>query len=325
MFVEEVGEVAQAPAPVPLERVKPFLDAGEWRGREVVEPLLPAPLLGDELRLAQHPEVLGHGRAAEPEQLDDLAHGTRPAPQRVKDLTAHGIREGGEGIGGHAPRIRRDFPTYQVGPSARDSGDDATDGFPDPFLFWDAAAFRSAGGGGRVADRFEWPDDDYTRLLAEHGDRLTRLAFLLTGNRADAEDAVQDAVISVAGQWRRIAKSSPVGYLRTAVTRRAIDIVRRRRSLPLDELLDLGTADTGYLRLEADLEFVRLLQELPEKQRAVLVLRYHQQLDDRDIGRVLGCTAATVRSQASRALAKLREGAAPSAVVAEPIRGGGPA
>jgi RNA polymerase sigma-70 factor (sigma-E family) len=157
-----------------------------------------------------------------------------------------------------------------------------------------------------VGGGFEWPDDDYTRLLAEHGERLVRLAFLLTGSRADAEDAVQDAVISVAGQWRRIAKTSPVGYLRTAVTRRAIDIVRRRRNLPLDELLDLGSTDTGYLRLEADLEFTRLLQELPERQRAVLVLRYHQQLDDREIGRVLGCTTATVRSQASRGLAKLR-------------------
>lgn len=156
---------------------------------------------------------------------------------------------------------------------------------------------------------FDWPDDQYTSLLAEHGERLVRLAFLLTGNRADAEDAVQDAVISVAGQWARMSKSSPIGYLRTAVTRRAIDIVRKRRHLPLDELLDLGRPDAGYLRLEGDLEFTRMLQELPEKQRAVLVLRYHQQLDDREIARVLGCTQATVRSQASRGLAKLRAGA----------------
>jgi RNA polymerase sigma-70 factor (sigma-E family) len=153
---------------------------------------------------------------------------------------------------------------------------------------------------------FEWPDEEYTSLLAEHGERLARLAFLLTGNRADAEDAVQDAVISVARNWQAMSKQSPVGYLRTAVTRRAIDIVRKRRHLPLDELLDLGRPDAGYLRLEGDIEFTRLLQELPEKQRAVLVLRYHQQLDDREIARVLGCTQATVRSQASRGLAKLR-------------------
>jgi len=172
-----------------------------------------------------------------------------------------------------------------------------------------------------VGSGFEWPDDDYTRLLAEHGERLTRLAFLLTGNRSDAEDAVQDAVISVAGQWRRIAAGSPVGYLRTAVTRRAIDIVRRRRNLPLDAALDLGRPDSGYLRLEGDIEFTRMLQELPEKQRAVLVLRYHQQLDDRDIGRILGCTAATVRSQASRGLAKLRERAG-SGSGARSIQGG---
>ncbi|WP_162940041.1 RNA polymerase sigma factor [Gryllotalpicola protaetiae] len=166
---------------------------------------------------------------------------------------------------------------------------------------------------------FEWPDEEYTSLLAEHGERLTRLAYLLTGNRADAEDAVQDAVISVARNWRAMSKQSPVGYLRTAVTRRAIDIVRKRRHLPLDELLDLGRPDAGFLRLEDDLEFTRLLQELPEKQRAVLVLRYHQQLDDREIAHVLGCTQATVRSQASRGLAKLRERTDPDV---RPIRGG---
>lgn len=158
-----------------------------------------------------------------------------------------------------------------------------------------------------MAGGFEWPDEEYTSLLAEHGERLTRLAFLLTGNRADAEDAVQDAVISVASRWGSMSRQSPVGYLRTAVTRRAIDIVRRRRHVPLDLLLDLGDTDSGFLRLEGDIEFVRLLQGLPEKQRAVLVLRYHQRLDDHDIGRILGCTAMTVRSQASRALAKLRE------------------
>lgn len=166
---------------------------------------------------------------------------------------------------------------------------------------------------------FEWPDEEYTSLLAEHGERLARLAYLLTGNRADAEDAVQDAVISVARNWRAMSKQSPAGYLRTAVTRRAIDIVRKRRHLPLDELLELGRADAGYLRLEDDLEFARLLQELPERQRAVLVLRYHQQLDDREIARVLGCTQATVRSQASRGLAKLRESVGPDV---RPIRGG---
>lgn len=158
-----------------------------------------------------------------------------------------------------------------------------------------------------VRSGFEWPNDaEYTRLLAVHGEALARLAYLLTGNRADAEDAVQDAVISVAARWTAMSKESPLGYLRTAVARRALDIAHRRRSLPLEAALDLGSPESGYLLTEGSIEFVRMLQGLPERQKAVLVLRYHQQLDDREIARILGCTTATVRSQASRGLAKLR-------------------
>ena len=64
--------------------------------------------------------------------------------------------------------------------------------------------------------------------------------------------------------------------------------------------------DPGFVRLESDAEFVRMLGELPERQRAVLVLRYYADLDDSAVAKTLGCTVQTVRSQASRALKKLR-------------------
>jgi DNA-directed RNA polymerase specialized sigma24 family protein len=64
--------------------------------------------------------------------------------------------------------------------------------------------------------------------------------------------------------------------------------------------------DPGFVRLEADAEFVRMLSALPDRQRAVLVLRYYADLDDAAVAKTLGCTVQTVRSQASRALAKLR-------------------
>lgn len=156
-----------------------------------------------------------------------------------------------------------------------------------------------------------WPgDSEYERLLREHGPALARFAFLLTGNRFDAEDIVQDAIISVASRWRGLAKTAPFGYLRQAVARKAIDLARRRR--PSGELdPDIAIEDAGYLRLEQDIEFVRMLRTLPERQRAVLVLRYQQSLDDATIGRILGCTSSTVRSQAARAFVKLREQLAP--------------
>lgn len=153
----------------------------------------------------------------------------------------------------------------------------------------------------------KWPADEaYTRLLAEHGESLARLAFLLTGNRPDAEDVVQDAVISVADRWQRSTLDSPLAYLRKTVARKAIDLSRRRKDVPSELALERGVEEAGYLRVEGDIAFVRLLQGLPEKQRSVLVFRYYEQLDDRTIARILGCRVVTVRSQASRALAKLR-------------------
>lgn len=156
--------------------------------------------------------------------------------------------------------------------------------------------------------RFDWPvDEGFAQLVAAHAQPLLRLAILLTGNRYDAEDALQDAVIAVAAKWHRLRPATAAGYLRTTVARRAVDFGRQRSRIAADEVPEYFKLDPGYLRFEGDAEFVRLLQGLPEKQRAVLVLRYYGDYDDAAIGRMLGCTTPTVRSQASRALAKLRE------------------
>jgi RNA polymerase sigma factor (sigma-70 family) len=64
--------------------------------------------------------------------------------------------------------------------------------------------------------------------------------------------------------------------------------------------------ELGFLRLEQDREFFALVQALPPQQRAVIVLRYYAGQDDRTIAATLGCSPSTVRSQATRALAKLR-------------------
>ena len=155
---------------------------------------------------------------------------------------------------------------------------------------------------------FDWPSDErYARFVTEHAQTLARLALLLTGNRFDAEDVVQDAVIAVAARWAKLRRETALAYLRTAVTNRALDLVRRRKWTVSRELvIDEGVAESGYLKFESDIELARMLQELPERQRAVLVLRFCLQLDDTTVGRMLGCTAATVRSQASRGLARLR-------------------
>lgn len=153
----------------------------------------------------------------------------------------------------------------------------------------------------------EWTGDArYERLLEQHSTSLLRLAVLLTGNRHDAEDAVQDTLIAVARVWPRIRMETAHAYLRRALTRRIIDGHRRRREIATDSIPDRAVQDPGLLRLEEDRAFVGLVRSLPAGQRAVLVLRYYADLPDAEIARTLRCSIATVRSQAHRGLEKLR-------------------
>jgi RNA polymerase sigma factor (sigma-70 family) len=147
-------------------------------------------------------------------------------------------------------------------------------------------------------------DGRYLRLVEQHGSSLLHLAILLTANRHDAEDIVQDVLISVAAAWP-VAK--PLPYLKRAVANRATDILRKRHDVLTDSPPERAFDDPGLLQYEEDRHFFDLLHHLPERQRAVLVLRFHADLDDRSIGAILGISAATVRSQVHHALARLRE------------------
>jgi RNA polymerase sigma factor (sigma-70 family) len=153
-------------------------------------------------------------------------------------------------------------------------------------------------------------DARYTRLVEEHGTGLLHLAMLLTGNRFDAEDVVQDVLITVASTWRVTQPRSALAYLRKSVSNRAIDVMRRRREVATSDLPDALVEERGFLRYEDDERFFDLVRSLPDGQRATLVLRYYADMDDRAIASVLGCTAATVRSQAHHGLNKLRGSAA---------------
>lgn len=149
-------------------------------------------------------------------------------------------------------------------------------------------------------------DARYVQLVEQHGMSLLHLAILLTGNRHDAEDVVQDALITVAAKW---PMPQTVAYLRRAVSNRAIDLIRSRRTSPLEEAHELLADDRDFFRYEEDEHFFALVDMLPERQRQTLILRYYAELPYRDIARMLGVTIETVRSQASRGLAKLRESA----------------
>jgi len=170
------------------------------------------------------------------------------------------------------------------------------------------------------------PDEQAVeRLLGERGQHLMCAAVALTGSRADGEDLLQAALERLLRNWRRV-DTDLEGYLRRTLYNLAAD-GRRRRGRWRGRLAEFrsqaraagtGTEDVAVVDLRDAL--VRLLQQLPPRQRAVVVLRYWEQRTEAETAELLGCTAGTVKSAAARGLRRLRELAGPEA---EPP--GGPA
>jgi RNA polymerase sigma-70 factor (sigma-E family) len=151
------------------------------------------------------------------------------------------------------------------------------------------------------------------RLLAERGDQLIRAAIALTGSRADGEDLLQAALERLLRNWRRV-ESDAEGYLRRTMYNLAADGWRRRgawrrRMHLMPRQPAAADCDGGDSTGAVDLRdaLVRLLLDLPPRQRAVIVLRYWEQLSEAETAALLGCSAGTVKSAASRGLRRLRE------------------
>jgi len=139
---------------------------------------------------------------------------------------------------------------------------------------------------------------------AEYPD-MVRLAHALTGSVDAAEDIVQDAFARILG--RTDGLDSPGGYLRTTVVNLCRDRERRRRR---ERRLRTPSADRITLSLGAS-EVVDVLLRLPYRQRAVLVLRYWGDWSEVEIAEALGCRSGTVKTLASRGLARLRKDVTP--------------
>jgi RNA polymerase sigma-70 factor (sigma-E family) len=152
--------------------------------------------------------------------------------------------------------------------------------------------------------------ESYDELVARNSHVLLRLAVMLTGNAADAEDLLQATLTRTVRHGDRIAAmANPTAYLRRVMvnehTSRGRQLLRRVRTLPLSSLRS-EPAVAASSRVEHRDEAWRWLATLPNRQRAVLVLRIYEDLPDAEIAEVLGCSEGTVRSNASRGLAALR-------------------
>ena len=144
---------------------------------------------------------------------------------------------------------------------------------------------------------------EFEEFVRARGHALLRYGLVLTGSADDAADLVQEALLRLSSSWRRVrSKDDPEGYVRTIMARQHVSWWRGRR-------LERLTAEVPSPVHEDEHELGEIwqrLRALPARQRAVLVLRYYEDLADEEIAARLGISRVTVRSQASRALATLR-------------------
>lgn len=157
------------------------------------------------------------------------------------------------------------------------------------------------GGGGVVQDRPE-----FAAFVAARWPALLRTAFLLTGDWASGEDLLQSTLEQCWPRWNRL-KGNPEPYVRKAMLR--VFLTSRRRwwigEVPTVQLPEVAVDDATGVVDERDRVW-RALQRLPRRQRAVVVLRYFDDLAENETAEVLGISVGTVKSQTSKALASLR-------------------
>lgn len=157
------------------------------------------------------------------------------------------------------------------------------------------------------------PDDhaDFTVFVAASSRRLLRTAFLVTGDLDLAQDVLQVALERVYLRWGRIRRRElPEAYARRVIVNAAIDAkraARRLRVVHLDELDLPPLIDATLEGVPVRDALLACVRELPARQRAVLVLRYFDDLTESETARVLGCSVGTVKSQHARAMARLRQ------------------
>jgi RNA polymerase sigma-70 factor (sigma-E family) len=151
-------------------------------------------------------------------------------------------------------------------------------------------------------------DPGFRDYVTERSAALLRTAYLLTGNRADAEDLLQAALAKTYRAWQGIQDRGAVdGYVRRAMVNTHISWWRRRRvkEYPTEEIPDQPVADHATDSETHD-SLSRALRRLPDRMRAAVVLRYYEDMSEAEIAGVLGISLGTVKSTVSRGVAKLR-------------------
>jgi RNA polymerase sigma-70 factor (sigma-E family) len=157
----------------------------------------------------------------------------------------------------------------------------------------------------RVATEAGFVGEPLREAFEEHYGRLVRLCFLLTGERDAAEDVAQEAFVRLATKIDRLEPGAVGPYVRriavnlwkNRLRRMALELRHRREAPPPGDRIAFEDRD----------ELWTVVKRLPPRQRACVVLRYYEDLSERDAAITLGCSIGAVKSQTSKALARLRK------------------
>ncbi|MBN6057141.1 SigE family RNA polymerase sigma factor [Nonomuraea sp. RK-328] len=148
--------------------------------------------------------------------------------------------------------------------------------------------------------------DGFREFVLARQQALMRSAYLLTGDAHLAEDLMQSVLLKVAGHWPRLVRSgTPEAYTRKAMINQYISWRRRRRP----EVSTTDPPERGHAHDDATVDRIVLRQALARltpRQRAVIVLRFYEDLSERETAELLGCSLGTVKSQTHHALGRLR-------------------
>lgn len=153
--------------------------------------------------------------------------------------------------------------------------------------------------------------EDFEQWAHARSAALARSAYLLTGDLHLAEDLLQETLTRVAQHWRRVRRQgTPDAYARRVMHNLAVDAWRRRKARPR-EVLGARAPEPPHHDADADRRVVLrdALSRLTRRQRAVLSLRFYEDLTEVETAAVLGCSVSTVKSTAREALARLRAAA----------------
>jgi RNA polymerase sigma-70 factor (sigma-E family) len=158
-------------------------------------------------------------------------------------------------------------------------------------------------------------DREFDAFAREHGTRLLRAAEHLTGDEHAAQDLLQTALTKVFVSWGAATRGEPYAYARRVLVNCHIDSWRRRRwrEESVAEPVDVPGArrvDDSSQWVADRIALTQALAALTERERTVVVLRYLEDMSERDVAALLGVSAGTIKSTTSRALQKLRTPAA---------------